>query len=110
MSERAGRCGTCKFLIRDDEHPECHRNPPVIVLWQICKDDIKADEDVDRRSSFRRSLGVWPIVYDVDWCGEWQANGISKDREREIGELVDTAIGSDDAPQNDIMDRANRRD
>lgn len=51
-------CKTCQFYQFGDpisEEGECHRNPP---KWL---------ED---------GMGVWPVVVESDWCGEYKQNSV----------------------------------
>lgn len=63
MSERAEKCGTCRFW-RRDEHPpdssegQCRRNAPVVVALPDNSND-----------PFYR---VWPETWVADWCGEYR--------------------------------------
>lgn len=46
-------CKNCNFqeMNTETEIEECHRHAP------------KRDE---------QGIGVWPVIADMDWCGEWQ--------------------------------------
>ena len=61
VSRPIKRCDACKFYYKvDDATGECRRYPPSILL---AEGHTRDDAD------FYRS----PLVYDIGWCGEWQA-------------------------------------
>ena len=50
----SNRCDSCRFFMDlGDGSGTCHRYPP---SWHA-----------------QRSVAKWPVVNEVDWCGEWCA-------------------------------------
>lgn len=62
---RKERCETCRFWDKGEvligRIAYCCRLPPVAVKWEV----------VDKLNG-ENPHGVWPVTYDVHWCGEWQ--------------------------------------
>ena len=74
-------CANCRFSMvglgreeanrRRDDVRTCRYNPPVIIPIEMTDN--------------RRSLTLWPEVYDSDWCGRWepQETGVPVEHERQ---------------------------
>lgn len=63
-------CKTCRFFINGvsevaekykKDHGECRRQPPKI--------NLALNESM--RAAYEQ-YGTWPLVIDIDWCGEHQ--------------------------------------
>lgn len=61
------RCGNCRFfhVHNEDDKPtelgDCRRYPPVLPNFKEQVDEIR-----------QVTGGIRPVVWDGDWCGEWQ--------------------------------------
>lgn len=67
MSEVGKVCKTCMFF--EGWHSiysaSCHRHSPSLV---------------DAKCSHEEPRGQFPIVYMLDWCGDWTARPISEEK------------------------------
>lgn len=65
MADRTQKCSTCRFWVRDQYSDEgqgvCRRYPRV---------SLYAPDTVDNDLGIQ---SVLPLVWEHDWCGEWQA-------------------------------------
>lgn len=62
-------CKTCTFRRQGqekdgDETGECRRHAPTARTFPVR----------EQRSSLQENYAQWPVVFDDDWCGEWQRN------------------------------------
>ena len=68
------KCETCRFFHKAEAqyiYGDCHRHPPQFNFT------ANFTEDGYERRRFkvevsRHSNGVWPNVYQDEWCGEYQ--------------------------------------
>ena len=66
-----GTCDTCAFYLDLNLEPdvgECRRHPPRVQVWG------PGQPEIERRSGSTEVLhnpGLWPEVFDHDWCGEY---------------------------------------
>ena len=63
------KCVNCQYYDRRNARPNDGRSP---VMWGQCR---KHSPHLSPGGAQKTYLveGVWPLVRDDDWCGEWRA-------------------------------------
>jgi hypothetical protein len=63
------KCLNCQYYDRRNARPNDGRAP---VMWGQCRRDSPHLNPVSATKAHLVE-GVWPLVRDDDWCGEWRA-------------------------------------
>jgi hypothetical protein len=63
------KCVNCQFYDRRNARPNDGRAP---VMWGQCRRHSPHLSPVGGKKAYLVE-GVWPLVRDDDWCGEWRA-------------------------------------
>jgi len=65
------KCLNCQFYDRHNTRPTDGRAP---MMWGQCRRDSPHLNPLGSSSKKAHIVeGVWPLVRDDDWCGEWRA-------------------------------------
>lgn len=63
------KCINCQYYDRRNARPSDGRAP---LMWGQCRRHSPHLNPVTSKKSYQVE-GVWPLVRDDDWCGEWRA-------------------------------------
>ena len=63
------KCLNCQYYDRRNARPNDGRAP---VMWGQCRRHSPHLNPVTAKKAYLVE-GVWPLVRDDDWCGEWRA-------------------------------------
>src|ERR1700704_5854139 len=63
------KCVNCQYYDRRNARPNDGRAP---VMWGQCRRHSPHLSPVAGKKAYLVE-GVWPLVRDDDWCGEWRA-------------------------------------
>ncbi len=63
------KCVNCQYYDRRDARPTDGRAP---VMWGQCRRDSPHLSPLSATKAYLVE-GVWPLIRDDDWCGEWRA-------------------------------------
>jgi hypothetical protein len=63
------KCVNCQYYDRRDARPTDGRTP---VMWGQCRRDSPHLSPLSATKAYLVE-GVWPLIRDDDWCGEWRA-------------------------------------
>ena len=63
------KCVNCQFYDRRNAKPNEGRTP---VMWGQCRRHSPQLSPAGAQKTYLVE-GVWPLVRDDDWCGEWRA-------------------------------------
>lgn len=62
------KCINCQYYDRRAGQPTDGR----ATMWGPCRRDSPHLNPINTKKSYQVE-GVWPLVRDDDWCGEWRA-------------------------------------
>jgi hypothetical protein len=63
------KCVNCQYYDRRNARPNDGRAP---VMWGQCRRHSPHLSPAAGKKAYQVE-GVWPLVRDDDWCGEWRA-------------------------------------
>jgi hypothetical protein len=63
------KCVNCQYYDRRNARPNDGRSP---VMWGQCRRHSPHLSPAGAQKTYLVE-GVWPLVRDDDWCGEWRA-------------------------------------
>jgi hypothetical protein len=63
------KCVNCQYYDRRDARPTDAR---ASVMWGQCRRDSPHLSPLNATKAYLVE-GVWPLIRDDDWCGEWRA-------------------------------------
>jgi len=94
------KCVNCQFYDRRNARPSDGRAP---LMWGQCRRHSPHLNPLGSSSKKAHMVeGVWPLVRDDDWCGEWRAPArVSVARARFVPRAVEASAAgasSSDSP------------
>ena len=98
------KCLNCQFYDRHNARPSDGRAP---TMWGQCRRHSPHLNPLGSSSKNGHMIeGVWPVVRDDDWCGEWHAPArVSGARARFVPRAVEASAAGgsdpDSAPEGD---------
>lgn len=88
------KCVNCQYYDRRNGRPNEGKTP---VMWGQCRRHSPHLSPAGAQKTYLVE-GVWPLVRDDDWCGEWQAPARSTvTRVRFASRVVDAGTAPDAA-------------
>jgi hypothetical protein len=85
IKQALGTCANCRFFRLASAHRsdhldpdvlrgECHRHPPkTVILNPASTVDCDTPVGLFMPMDDFRILHIWPVLNELDWCGEWAA-------------------------------------
>ncbi|MEP6941826.1 MAG: hypothetical protein ABI981_02755 [Betaproteobacteria bacterium] len=94
------KCVNCQFYDRRNARPNDGRAP---VMWGQCRRHSPHLSPVAGKKAYLVE-GVWPLVRDDDWCGEWRAPARSTIGRTRFGVRPAEAVPANSPSQTDPVD------